>query len=381
MPTHTESDMLTKEQTSAHMQHKPIGLNRVMRIGLLASIGKTIDAFFPEMIAHWRESGHYVAIAAGTPGAKVKVDVIRELSRRPKLKNLRAPSAIDAWAAHHNLDAIITNTAVASFLSRARRSRVPVIYFCHGLHWNRGNKLNEHLWRALESFALKNTAGVITINRDDQKWFATRLPDRKRFHSRSGVGVPLTNYSVADVDLESDRTTLTWIGELSKRKRPLLAVEVASHVTALGAHVRLRMYGNGPLEREVAERIQQLELTDSVTLEGWTSSPGEALAKSHALLHTAAWEGLPRVALEALAVGRRTYAFDVKGVRDIPEISLAPDSDAKALAVRIVDDWRTGNIELNIDLRDELRDTRVATEIIAFSKKIVNDHSMTEGVS
>lgn len=63
----------------------------------------------------------------------------------------------------------------------------------------------------------------------------------------------------------------------------------------------------------------------------------EPLQRAHALLHTAALEGLPRILLEGLVMGRRAFAFDVKGVRDVPHAFLAPDEDVAGLARLVVD--------------------------------------------
>ncbi|MGO8609752.1 hypothetical protein ACC848_43130, partial [Rhizobium johnstonii] len=74
-----------------------------------------------------------------------------------------------------------------------------------------------------------------------------------------------------------------------------------------------------------------------VTAEG-RAAVAPALGSATALLHTAEWEGLPRVALEAAAVGRWCYGFDVKGLRDAPLVRLAADGDVDALAALVAAD-------------------------------------------
>src|SRR5690606_15419910 len=70
--------------------------------------------------------------------------------------------------------------------------------------------------------------------------------------------------------------------------------------------------------------------------------PVPYFARADALVQTARWEGLPRVALEAIAMGRPTVGYDVKGVQDIPGAYLAPPGNVEALADATVDAVRLG---------------------------------------
>ena len=67
-----------------------------------------------------------------------------------------------------------------------------------------------------------------------------------------------------------------------------------------------------------------------------SADPVPYLREAHALVQTSKWEGLPRVALEAVAVGRPTVGFDVKGVQDIPGAYLAKDNDLQDMSMRVV---------------------------------------------
>lgn len=343
-----------------------------MRIGLLASVGQTVDAFFPDIVAYWESQGHYVAVATSTPTEKLESECIAQLSRRPALRNIGAPSAINAWAKRNRLDLIVTNTAVASFAARTFKLRVPVVYFCHGLHWNDGRSVGEKLWQALETAALRNTAGVIVINSDDLNWFSNRFDGERIRFSKAGVGVPLDRYPGVEFPLGGEALHLTWIGEFSQRKRPWLAVEVVRQLANHGTPVTLNMFGEGALIPETTNLVRRYGLDRNVKLPGWTSRASEEIGRSHALLHTASWEGLPRVTLEALAIGRRTYAFDVKGVRDVPEIQLFDNADPEALAVKLGADWRERKLELETGYRQELDSRKVAADLLKHFSNIID---------
>lgn len=371
-----------------------------MRIGVLASVGAMLDSFFVEIVAAWRASGHTVVLAAGTPtGGPDAATLIAGLGRRPGPSMLIARGGLRVWARDERLDVVVTNSATSSALVRAAGLPIPVVYFCHGLHWNTGHRVSERIWKAAESALLRRTDGVIAINGDDEKWFASHgLAPERLLRLPVGVGLDLEAYPsrrfegpecgrISTQGPHSDRPSagkleLAWIGEFSARKRPQAALEVASRLIADGIELRLTMLGEGADLDRVRERIGSLGLRGSVLAPG-AGDAAEALAGSHALLHTASWEGLPRVMLEAIAVGRRTYAFDVKGVRDVPHADLAPDGDVAALSALIVADHRSGRLRdpASCD-RAELDSTRTAETVLSFLERIVGiDRSAVIGRS
>ena len=309
-----------------------------MRIGVLTSVGRTLDAFFVEMVRDWQERGHVVFTAAGTaPAADVPFDLIAGLGQRPGPENLRTPWRLAAWAAARELDVVLTNTATASTLVRIPRMPCKVVYFCHGLHWNS----RWHPAKLVEQLLARRCDAVIAINSDDHAWLSQRHP-HVRF-LREGVGVPDDRYAWSPAPIEGP-PQLLWAGDLVPRKRPQLAVQVSGLLLDAGVDHRLTMLGDGLLLDETRRQVAARGLDGIVTCPG-RAPVEEHVRSAHALLHTAAWEGLPRILLEGLVMGRRAYAFDVKGVRDVPYAVLAPDADVAALAGLIADDPRPEAID------------------------------------
>lgn len=341
-----------------------------MRIGLLASVGSMLDAFFPENVGRWEHAGHQVRTAAGDQRRALPGAVIDGLGRRPALSARRAQRGLRAWSQEEELEVIVTNSATASALVRTARVGVPIVYFCHGLHWNRMRSLQDVLWQAIEHQLLVNTAAVITINSDDERWFRRRVPDHAVLRVVAGVGLDPDKYPRQQ--LPQGPLRLAWIGEHSARKRPGFALDVMRELHGYGLQAQLMMVGEGSLLERTRSRIRALGLERSVEAIGW-SDAAAALADSHGLLHTAQWEGLPRVMLEAVAAGRRTYAFDVKGVRDIPGAQLAPDRNVAALAHLIWSDWATGASQSPLSTEASvLSSITVADQIDPFLHSVVH---------
>ena len=346
-----------------------------MRIGLLASTGGMLDSFFIEIAQSWRSYGHTVSFAAGSSMISGQATLIPGLSRRPDPGMVRALSGLRQWSEGGDLDVIVTNSATASALVRLAGTRAPVVYFCHGLHWNELRSVRDRVWPVIERLLLSRTAGVISLNSDDRAWFADRLESRRRLHLSAGVGLDLARYPVRD--LPDGPLRLCWIGEFSPRKRPHLALDTAAQLQRRGLDFHLEMLGEGIFRAQIRAEISERGLSEFVSADG----PGDAavaLADSHALVHTAQWEGLPRVMLESLAIGRGSYAFDVKGVRDIPLAQLSVDGDTAQLATRIAADWESGRLRRPLDFDRELLDySHAADAIRQFLPSFINTVSST----
>lgn len=336
----------------------------MVRIALLTSVGRTIDAFFPGIIEQWRDHGHDVVCAAATPSAIKDSTVLTALSRRPSPRNLRASGQIGTWLTATEADVLVTNTAVASFFARTRDMPCPVVYFCHGLHWNVGKAPAERVWQILERYALRYTDGVVVINDDDDEWFSMYAEAIPRLRLPSGVGLDLSKYRSVAPRVSNEGLRLLWAGEFSERKRPQLAVEVLAEIRRLGVEATLDMCGEGELVANTNAGARDLHVEDYVNFVGYASDIPRRIADSDALLMTSMWEGLPRIGLESIAVGRPVFAFDVKGTRSLPGVFLVPDADVAALAAQVLEKARSPIVARP---RPQSLDERwVADELVTF---------------
>lgn len=306
-----------------------------MRIGMIAPLGRTFDAFFQEITQEWEREGHSVFLLSGKPARHLDVEINTSVTRRPAPRNITAPGQIEKWARKNDLDVILANTATGAALPRVRPISVPVVYFCHGLHWNRGTSLTERFWMTIENYLLRNTHAVLCMNSDDRTWFSERFDTNRIFYLNHGVGVPLEKYTPTPLPA-GETLKLLWAGEFSARKRPHLMLEVARLLKDRGVAFDLQMLGRGSLHDDVGRNVHELGLEGEVSLPGHQPIQ-DYMHNSHLFLHTSSWEGLPRVMLEARAMRRQSIAFDVKGSRDIPDLIKVPDTDIQAFASAIID--------------------------------------------
>jgi glycosyltransferase involved in cell wall biosynthesis len=99
----------------------------------------------------------------------------------------------------------------------------------------------------------------------------------------------------------------------------------------------LDVYGEGPLQAELARQVAELGLQDVIALRGYVGIDAglrEAYERADIFLHVSWTEGMPQVLIEAFAARLPTVATDVGGVAALAgeaAILVAP-GDARAVA-------------------------------------------------
>ena len=117
---------------------------------------------------------------------------------------------------------------------------------------------------------------------------------------------------------------------------PAVVREVAGH----RGDAVLVVAGDGPLRAQFAAACRRAAIADRVRDAGQEPDLHRVMATLDVLLIASRWEGVPRVAVEALAAGVPVVATDVGGIREViePGISgqVVPAGDVRALARAIV---------------------------------------------
>jgi glycosyltransferase involved in cell wall biosynthesis len=133
------------------------------------------------------------------------------------------------------------------------------------------------------------------------------------------------------------------VGRLDAEKNPLLLADVLSRLRREDPRWRLIVCGEGALQGQLEQRLQELGVADHAELRGYVALDDGLLdlyQGSHALLHVSWTEGLPQIVFEAFAAALPVAATDVGGIADAVggAARLFPpgDADAAASALRAI---------------------------------------------
>lgn len=117
-----------------------------------------------------------------------------------------------------------------------------------------------------------------------------------------------------------ENTNFLFVGRFHPQKNLHVLLEQISRLKQSSDKAfQLHLVGNGPLEEELKEYVDKLNLNDRVVWHGWLSK--EALRdlhqKSDVFINPSHYEGLPNAVLEAMASGLTIIVSDIPGNRDL----------------------------------------------------------------
>jgi glycosyltransferase involved in cell wall biosynthesis len=112
-------------------------------------------------------------------------------------------------------------------------------------------------------------------------------------------------------------TRLVMVGRMSVQKNPLTVVRALALLNELPWLCTI--IGDGPLLNEARSEAMALRISDRMEFRGWTSAAevSDAMRSSDILLMPSLSEGLPMVAIEALAHGLAIVGSRIGGLADV----------------------------------------------------------------
>lgn len=203
----------------------------------------------------------------------------------------------------------------AAFFCALASGKVRTVYTVHGFHFTQKPLIIRLLAILAERMTMCRAYHVVFVSRYDQQ-LAVRfgiLPASKPFSViHNGI-----DYSSIPEASPHAAHHIGFIGRLAPEKDPLLFLETLVLLPKYSATI----VGGGRLQTEIRDTLENQQLSSRVTMLGAQSRQKslQALAAMSALVMTSQWEGLPMVALEAMACGVPVVATNVGGLNEVIE--------------------------------------------------------------
>ena len=263
-----------------------------------------------------RAVGHDVRVVHG--GGRWLETVVGPTDYLPALARSVNPRA--DWAAYRGLLSLIgrfgpavvhAHSSKAGLVARvaARTLGVPAVYTAHGFVFTDPTRPagERALYRALERWAGRRSAAVITITARDAAW--ARAAGIPRV-------VPIANGVAVPRDAWTPPPGPPWrVGFLSRFSAEKGFDLLVAAVAGLGTPCQLVVGGDGPLGAQY--RAAATAAGVRATFLGWQADPSAFFAQVHALAIPSWKEGLPYTLLDALASGVPTVVTDVGAMGDV----------------------------------------------------------------
>lgn len=302
-------------------------------------------------------AGHEVVVA--TPEADPPLDVLTQLgvahlriALQPTgmnpLHDLRDVLAMAAWMRDHPPEAVFAYGAkpIMVGLAAAALRGVPRRYaMLAGLGFSfvedGRSSIKRTVARAIQSLAyaalFRGCRRVVFHNRDDRDELVRRqLVARARTTVVAGSGVDLDEFAASPVPTSPIR--FTYVGRLLRSKGVEELLQAARAVRAAVPDAEVHLVGSidANPDRIDADALEAAAARGDIVLHGQVADVRPQLRACSVFVLPSYREGLPRSALEALAMGRTTIVTDVPGCREVVREgshgTLVPPRDAGALA-------------------------------------------------
>ena len=289
-----------------------------------------------------RAAGHESAVAASAGPVEAELEIRRYelpmLERRPWRIPAAALAVDRAIRAFHPDVVHVHNPAVgiAVALATLRGRRVPAIVSVHGVpdaDYVAAARLLRIGGLPVISCGPGVTAGLQEAGLEVSATVVNGVAPSPDAADRAAVA--------KELGLDERRPLVLVVGRLSFVKNPGLAVRALPHVP----HAQLVLVGDGPLRGELEELARREGVDDRVVFTGLRSDARALMGAADVVALTSRSEGLPLVALEALAGGTPIVATAVRGVQQLlhdgEDALLVPPDDPDALAAalrRVLDD-------------------------------------------
>ncbi len=221
----------------------------------------------------------------------------------------------------HKFTFVQTHTQKASLLGlpAARCAGLPTLYTMHGCLFFRENSVLQNVlgW-VFERWCCTWAQRVLVQSREDEEMVPRAKLCRADKVAYIGNGIALGRFRPTPLPSRTgERPVVMMISRLVAEKgcREFFAVAKALHGKARFVHV-------GPVEAGQRDAISRTEL-DEMAAHGYVEFLGATddvpahLANADLVVLPSFREGIPRVAMEAAAMGRAVAGYDVRGMREV----------------------------------------------------------------
>ena len=243
------------------------------------------------------------------------------MSRELASSDLRSFAALRRFFRTHRFSFVQTHTPKAALLAlpAARVAGLPTLYTMHGcMFFKENTRVANVLAWVFERWCCAWAGKVLVQSREDAETLprARICPARKVVHI--GNGIDLERFQPAALPWRPGaKPVVMMVGRLVTEKgcRDFFAVAEALHNQARFVHV-------GPVEVDQHDAVPAAEV-ETVSAKGWVEFLGPTddvvarLREADVVLLPSYREGIPRVAMEAAAMGRPVAGYDIRGMREV----------------------------------------------------------------
>ena len=299
---------------------------------------------------------------ACAPGGSLINEVKREGIRFQSIKHFRQKislfnDCLALWElvrlmSQKKYDIIHTHNSKAGFIGRlaAKISRVPIIvHTIHGFAFHEYERPPRRiLFILLERFAARFSDRLITVSEPLKEWGLRLNIGKPNKYVTIYDGIEVEKFKVninidekkRELEIKPGEKVIGVVAKLWEGKGHETILEAAPLVIKEIPAVKFLFVGEGYLRNRLETRVRESSLSDHVIFAGFRADIPEITTTFDIALLISLFEGMGRVLLEAMVLGKPVIATKVGGIVDVVRDGetgiLIPPRDSGALAKAII---------------------------------------------
>lgn len=203
-------------------------------------------------------------------------------------------------------------------LLAARISRKKIIATPHGFENVKDPKLQFFI--KLGCMALKHCDAVSPLSDELQNDMSRIKVKPEKVHLiTNGVDLDEVERIRSSTDLptkefQRNEKIIGYVGQLAFRKNIAALINTFDQIYKVRQDVRLLLIGDGPLRKDLEEKVQLLESGPHIEFLGYRDDRLQFVKQMDIFCMTSSLEGIPRCMMEAMAMGKPVVAFQIPGI-------------------------------------------------------------------
>ncbi len=249
-------------------------------------------------------------------------------------------------------DIVHTHNSKAGFIGRlaAKIAGIPIIvHTIHGFAFHEYERPPRRvLFILLERLAARLCDKLITISEPLKEWGLRLKIGRPEKYVTIYSGIEAEKFKInininekkGELGISSEEKVIGVVAKLWEGKGHKTILEAAPQVIKEIPNVKFLFVGEGYLRNRLEKQVRKMGLSNKVIFTGFRTDIPEITATFDLALLVSLFEGMGRVLLEAMVLGKPVVATKVGGIVDVVRDGetgiLVPPGDADALAKAIV---------------------------------------------
>lgn len=234
-----------------------------------------------------------------------------------KVKALLQAEKIDLIHAHGT-------RANMNIIWAAKQCNIPVIYTVHGWSFHSDQSFVVQTARIIAERKLTRWSHLTITVSDSNHHTGQQLI--KRFQSRVIFnGIDMSRFrrdqSFSDIrasyNIPINHTVVLFMARMTIQKDPITMIRAFKQVADRHEDITLLMIGQGDLDQDVLNTIEQNKLQKRVIRDGFRLDVADVLHASDIYCLPSHWEGQPIGLIEAMAMGKAVIATHVDGSKEL----------------------------------------------------------------